>query len=121
MTGTMTIVAEGWTEAIPVQAVKADGLDAVLQSLPERERRFALAQGFKGESGRHILLPDADGNIARILFGLGATEAADQGSLLAGRLAALPQGTYRLAGGFADAGLATLAFALGGYRFDRYR
>ena len=35
--------------------------------------------------------------------------------------AQLPDGTYRLAGGFADPASAALAFALGAYRFTRYR
>lgn len=108
--------------AVPVHAVGAEELDSVLQTLHGRERRFALAQGFKAEAGRHVAVPDAEGGIARILFGLGQPDAAERGPLLLGKLAtALPPGDYRLAGTPAAPELAALAFALGGYRFERYR
>ena len=43
-------------------------------------------------------------------------------SLLAGKLpASLPAGAYRFAGGFDDPALASVAWALGAYRFRRYR
>ena len=51
MTETGTIVTEGWDQAVPVLAVKADDLDALLQRLEARERRFAEAQGFKAAVG----------------------------------------------------------------------
>ena len=83
---------------------------------------MASAQGFKAEAGRHVVLPDRDGNIARVLFGLGDADSAERGPLLFGKLAtALPKGTYRLADGVDDPELAALAFALASYRFDRYR
>jgi leucyl aminopeptidase len=57
-----------------------------------------------------------------VLFGLGDADAAERGPLLVGRLAtALPAGTYRLVGSVDRPDLAALAFALGSYRFDRYR
>jgi leucyl aminopeptidase len=57
-----------------------------------------------------------------VLFGLGGADSADRGPLLFGKLTtSLPTGTYRLAGSIEEPELATLAFALGGYRFNRYR
>ena len=94
-----------------------------LHGLDERERRFAEAQGFKAEAGRHVLLPDADGDIGRVLFGLGAAGCGR--AQPAARSASLRRrcrpATYRLAAGFDEPELSALAFALGGYRFDRYR
>jgi leucyl aminopeptidase len=111
--------APGDEPAVPVQAVAAAEVEAALQALPERQRRFATAAGFKGQAGRHVLLPDDDGGVARVLFGLGEPNGDP---LLAGKLAmALPPGTYRLAEGFAHPELAALAFELGGYRFERYK
>jgi leucyl aminopeptidase len=105
--------------AVPVHAVRAGELDAALERLAERERRFASALGFKAEAGRQVAIPDAEGSIGRVLFGLGN---GDPDPMLAGKLAtALPAGTYRLAEGFDDPALSALAFSLGGYRFERYR
>jgi leucyl aminopeptidase len=107
--------------AIPIHAVRAEELETLLQGMAERERCFAAAQNFKAEAGTHVLLPDGGGNIARVLFGLGGTDA-DRNPLLIGKLAAaLPKGVYRLAGSHDDPALAALAFMLGTYRFDRYR
>jgi leucyl aminopeptidase len=120
MTDASTIHQAG-DAAIPVHAVRPEELETFLQGVDERERRFAGAQNFKAEAGTHVLLPDAGGNIARVLFGLGGPDA-DRNPLLIGKLAAtLPGGVYRLAGGHDDAALAALAFMLGSYRFDRYR
>ena len=117
-----TLTSAGRDEAVPIHAVTAEALDAALDRLDGRERRFVEAQGFKAEAGQHVLVPDADGDIARVLFGLGAADAPERTPLIFGKLAtALPAGAYRLADGVDDAALAGLAFALGGYRFDRYR
>ncbi len=109
-------------DAIPVHLIGAEALERALAALDERERRFAEATGFKAEPGRHVIVPDAEGNLGRVLFGLGAADAVERGPLLVGKLAtALPAGTYRLADGCDRPELAALAFALASYRFDRYR
>jgi leucyl aminopeptidase len=116
-----TIVEEA-AEAIPVHCLTVEALETVLGSIDARERRFAQAQRFKAEAGRVLMLPDAEGNIGRVLFGLGGQDAPERNPLMAGKLAAaLPAGTYRIEGTVAQPELAALAFALGGYRYDRYR
>jgi leucyl aminopeptidase len=116
------LVSEASDEAVPVDAIRVDDLDRCLAALDERQRRLAAAQGFEAEAGRHILLPDGDGNISRVLFGLGRPDGPDAEPLLFGKLAtALPKGTYRLAEGVDRPDLAALAFVLASYRFDRYR
>ena len=108
--------------AIPIQGVGTDQLEAVLEGLEARQRRFAEAQGFKPEAGRHVLVPDGEGEIGCVLLGLGGADAAERRPLLAGKLpGSLPNGVYRLAAGFDDPALSALAFALGAYRFERYR
>jgi leucyl aminopeptidase len=109
-------------EAIPVDLVGSEDVDRALTALDERERRFAVAAGFKAEAGRLLLIPDVEGNLGRVLFGLGSQDSAERSPLLAGKLATgLPAGTFRLAEGVEEPELATLAFALASYRFERYR
>src|SRR5439155_11555654 len=81
---------------------------------------FADAVGFEPQAGRHMLLP-GDGGLAGVLFGLdGCGKPKDP--FLAGRLpGVLPAGTYRFGNAPPDPRLASLAFALGTYRFTRYR
>lgn len=117
-----TILADGRDHAIPVHAVKTEDVPGVLDSLDAVERRFASAHGFKGDAGCVLPLPDQNGDIGRVLFGLGGADAAEVGPMSFGKLAsALPEGDYRLAGQVDGPELSTLAFALGGYCFDRYR
>ena len=116
------LVVEAPGGAIPIHAVKAEDLERAMAGLDERERRFALAQAFKADAGRHLVIPDRDGNIGRVLFGLGGVDSPERSPLLFGKLAtALPNGTYRLNDGVNEPELAALAFVLASYRFERYR
>src|SRR5258708_1664812 len=110
------------TAAVPVTFVTAATWTQARERLDANSRAFAAAVGFEPSAGRHLLLPGADGGLAGVLFGL---ENADEGSkdlLRPGALSALlPGGTYRFVNAPHDARLAALAFALGCYRFARYR
>jgi leucyl aminopeptidase len=109
--------------SVPIWFAAGDTYADVRGALSEAARGFADAAGFVPKAGRHLLLPGEGGALAGVLFGLdpsGATGSADR--FQAGRLPdLLPAGTYRFANDPGDARLAALAFALGGYRFGRYR
>lgn len=82
---------------------------------------FAKAQGFAGKDGQLVCLPDAQGHHQAVLFGLNEGSNED-GIFAAGRLPnLLPAGDYCLGDGWTDPALACLAFALGSYRFTRYK
>lgn len=104
--------------SLPVWCIRAG--DGAPSALPEPARAFAAAAGFKGETGKLLLVPAADGGLAAALFGVAPPESADPFAL--GALATLlPAGNWRLEGEIGDPRLAALAFALGTYRFSRYR
>ena len=114
------VAAASAPSAVPVDAVRTERLPALLATLPQAAAAWLGATGFSAGEGEIAAVPGADGRVASVLFGLGAGEATP--SLAAGKLATgLPPGTYRLRDGFADPALAALAFALGAYRFTRYR
>jgi leucyl aminopeptidase len=99
-----------------VHAVQADGLDEWLASLPERGRAAAQAGLFKGKPGEFVFLPADKADGWAVAVGL----AADAGPWgLAGAVARLPEGTYRLADAAPGAG--ALGWLLAHHRFDRYR
>lgn len=105
--------------AIPIHAVTSEGLDAKLAELGAAAA-WAKASAFAADEGAILLLPDAEGRLAAVLFGLGR-EGATRPPLLAGKLATgLPAGTYRLEGWPGGMAEAVLGFALGAYRFERY-
>jgi leucyl aminopeptidase len=106
--------------AIPIWFVTAANYPEVRERLSAGGRAFADAAGFEPKPGQYLALP-GEGGLGGILFGI---EAADDAKdlLLPGRLSQLlPEGVYRFANDSHDARLAALAFALGAYRFTRYR
>ena len=108
--------------AIPITFVSTDNWAAIREGLNAPARSFAEASGFAAKAGRHLLLPDSDGALAAVLFGIEAPADPHLDRFSAGRLPdLLPAGTYRFANAPHDARLATLAFALGTYQFTRYR
>jgi leucyl aminopeptidase len=111
------------TPAIPIAFATKATWDAVCADLPATSRQFALANGFTGKAGACLTLPDASGRIAQVVFGLDSESAKSRDPFRPGQLPGLlPPGVYRFANVAPDdAHLAALAFALGCYRFDRYR
>jgi leucyl aminopeptidase len=109
------------TTPIPIWFVTSDTYVQVHAGLEAPARAFAAAAKFEPRPGHLLLLPGKDDALSGVLFGL---EAADKvmDRFLPGRLPGLlPAGTYRFANAPHDARLAALAFALGSYRFTRYR
>ena len=104
--------------AVPLTVLAEAELEAWLKGQAPATAAWLEAQGFKGKAGEVLALPGANGAVARILVGR-AAEAADIWRL-AGLAATLPEGAYRLDGG-ADAQQAALGWALGAYRFERYK
>jgi len=110
------------TRTVPVTFVTAATWSEARDRLEARSRAFADAAGFEPRAGRHLLLPGPDGGLAGVLFGLEDADETSKDLLRPGALPALlPAGTYRFANAPHDARLAALSFALGCYRFARYR
>jgi len=113
-------VAHGAANAVPIWFVTAQSYADVRGLIGADACAFADAAGFEPKSERHLLLPGKD-RLGGVLFGL---EGADEpkAPFLPGALPPhLPDGIYRFANEPHDARLAALAFALGLYRFTRYR
>lgn len=110
------------SSAIPITFVTRTNWDQIKEALPAHARQFAAANGFAAKPGKHLALPDTDGSLAGVLFGLEDEGATSRDPFRAGSLPGLlPPGVYRFANTPHDARLAALAFALGSYRFGRYR
>src|SRR5216684_3829572 len=108
--------------AIPITFATKATWDAICAGLPAQARQFALANGFAAKPGACLALPAADGQIAQVVFGLEDQASKSRDLFRPGLLPGLlPPGVYRFANAPHDARLAALAFALGSYRFSRYR
>jgi len=104
--------------ALPLHAVRPEGLARLLDGLPPSVAAFLRGCGFSARTGEHALLPGPDG-LAGAVVGLGQ----DQGPWAYGGLSrALPAGSvWRLVPGDGDAALVTLGWALGAYRPRRHK
>jgi leucyl aminopeptidase len=103
---------------VPVRLVAEGDLATTLAHLDPLTRGLAEASAFKGKTGQALTVPGADGRTERVLFGVG--EAAGPMTLRA-LPAKLAAGDYTLAESPLDPAQTALAFAIGSYRFDRYK
>ena len=105
-------------ESVAITAVAAAALDGWLAAASPRTGAWVRATGFAAEPGSHCLLPGDDGSLAGVAVGV--KDGPDIWSF-AGLPEALPEGAYRLEGAPERADDAVLGWALGCYRFTRYR
>ena len=118
----MTVITEKkrHEKAVPLLVTDAKRLPKLLASLTPAERRLAEAMGFDGTQDNFCVLPDAKGNVARVLAGV--RDASDPWAL-ASLPQKLPQGRYALGKGPVTVAPEDAAFAwdLGSYQFTRYK
>jgi leucyl aminopeptidase len=118
----MTVITEKkkHEKAVPVLATDPKRLPKLLAALTAAERRLAQAMGFDGSPDSFCVLPDARGNVARVLAGV--RDAADPWAFAA-LPQKLPQGRYMLGKGPVAIAPEDAAFAwdLGSYQFTRYK
>lgn len=107
---------------VPITFASKSTWDAVSAALPATARRFAAANTFTAKPGQYLALPADDGSLAHVLFGIEDSSSEWRDPFRPGQLPGLlPAGTYSFANAPHDTRLAALAFALGSYRFNRYR
>ncbi|HEY5211333.1 MAG TPA: leucyl aminopeptidase family protein [Stellaceae bacterium] len=104
--------------AVPVTPVAAGELPACLGGLDAPARRWTETTGFTAEPGQVALLPDAEGGLTRVLVGWRPAEPL---WALASLPDTLPERGYALDVAPDAATALALGWALGGYRFTRYK
>ncbi|PWC51117.1 leucyl aminopeptidase family protein [Azospirillum melinis] len=115
-----TLLAVDGPDTVALTPVTKAGLADWLAAQSPATASWVKAVGFTGEAGSTVFLPGPDGAVARVLAGV---SAVDDLWAFAGLPAALPAGSYRIDAAL-DARAATraaLGWALGSYRFSRYR
>jgi leucyl aminopeptidase len=110
------------SSSIPIYFATEATWAGIRAGLPAHARQFALANDFTAKPGKFLALPSPDGKIAQVIFGLEDETSKSRDLFRPGALPGLlPPGIYRFANAPHETRLATLAFALGSYRFGRYR
>jgi len=107
-------------QAVPVHAVTAEGLAAFVEAAPAGLSEIVSHAQFKARPGQVLNVPPVGGLARAVLFGVGEAEGWAAFRALPSKLA---PGDYRIVDapfGVEPARIA-LAWALGSYRFDRYK
>ena len=106
--------------AIALVLVDGNEFEATVAALGDAVRRACVANGFRGESGRTLGVTLADGGESIMLAGCSRRDGL---FALASLPVRLPEGDYRLdpRGVQIEAAQAALGWALGAYRYSRYR
>ncbi|MDR6769520.1 leucyl aminopeptidase family protein [Azospirillum sp. BE72] len=115
-----TLLAVDGPDTVALTPVTKAGLPDWLAAQSPATASWVKAVGFTGEAGSTVFLPGPDGGVAHVLAGV---SAIDDLWAFAGLPASLPAGSYRIDATL-DARTATraaLGWALGSYRFSRYR
>ena len=109
-------------ETCSIRLLDSDGLDQWRDSADEFQRNWVDASSFKANAGNALVVPNREGQAGLVL--VGCSDAPDLWTL-AGLPAKLKQGLYQIedldAFDSATQELLALGWALGHYRFDRYK
>jgi len=108
---------------IPISVLRSSDWEVCKETLPPVHQAFADAQNFKGNAGQSVLLPNSEGHVSRILFGVGPLKKDEQGPIRAGGLSGkLKAGYYRFERLPEDwqPALAAIGWGLGAYKFETY-
>jgi len=105
---------------IPLTTLDAKALSGWLRKQPARAKNWVKSTQFGALDGEVCLIPGGDGKIARVLVGISSAEDPWCYSALPTKL---PEARYRLdpAPEAGQANAAALGWALGTYRFSRYK
>jgi leucyl aminopeptidase len=111
---------EADAQAVAVVALSKSGLAEWRKSQSATVAAWAEAAGFTAEAGSICLIPDSEGKLACVLFGLSEEEDVWAFAALPGKL---PPGCYRLTPEpeARTATFAALAWSLATYSYDHYR
>jgi leucyl aminopeptidase len=103
---------------VPIRPIGQDDWPKYLEKAPELVAWLAARGEFKAARGQMLFVPDSEAAKAHVLFGLGETGDAAAFRALPGKL---PAGDYRIEDAPFDHAQLALNWALGAYRFERYR
>jgi leucyl aminopeptidase len=107
-------------DAVEIVPLRAQRLETWVKVQAPAVGRWVRSSGFTAKPGSTCLVPDGQGGLAQVLVGM--DEGLDRWSM-APLPTSLPKGDYRLPDSVdgAEAEAACFAWAIGAYRFRRYR
>ena len=111
-------------DVIPILPLTKKGLVKWLSSQPDATEAWCRRYGFNAHLGKFLVIPGQDGNLDRVLFGLGnAGDKVNDYWSFGAMGKELPAGTYGIEIDLEPvlADHAVMAWVQGAYQFDQYR
>lgn len=111
--------------SVPIHLVYEPGWDEWNKQQTETTRNWCATHNFRGERGKLLVVPDAQGKPALVVSGMGNRSDSETVNLWHGAALPdrLPEGSYQLSTVLSD--VEKIQFALGWeygqYKFDRYK
>ncbi len=118
----MPFLTKKSSKSIPITPLTKDTLEQWLKKQSKQRRGWIAAMGFSGTPGELLALPDKDGTVEHVLFGVRSNGVLYSYAGLPARLTPHAGGYYidqEMSG--ARATQIALGWALGSYQFDRYK
>ena len=118
----MSFLAKKSAKSTPITPVDKDTLDAWLKKQDAPTQAWVKSSGFKASDGAMLLVPDAKGNLSRVLWGAGKDDSLYTYADLPGKLPKNDAGYYIDKKMNKDrATQVALGWAMGSYQFNQYR
>lgn len=122
---TTTAFTENNADTTPIHLLRSASDIETIPGLTSQQKAWIEACAFQAGRRTHLLLPDSNGKVAMVLFGVGRGDSAEPcgpAEFLLGDLATkLPAGNYAFGQGFENSESAAIAWGLGSYKFTRYK
>lgn len=107
--------------AVPIKLITASEFRSKGSQLDRETLAWAKTNGFSAKTGQSCLIPNSKGGVSAVLFGLGSGKGNNKAFAHAKLARTLPKGSYTIEANKADHELSQLAWAMGGYSYDKYR
>jgi len=118
----MSFLAKKTAKTVAIVPVADGAFGTWLKKLDPKTRAWVDASGFTGAAGSFLLLPNGQGAISRVIFGVGADDSVYTYADLPARLPKNAGGYYIAQKMTAERATAVaLGWALGCYQFTRYK
>lgn len=108
-------------EPTTIVTLSADELEKGAIDFTDQEKNWIDQMAFRAKPGEVCLLPDGQGNVARVLCGKPSGNGALDAFAYARLTSKLPQGDYVFSAPLKNEKMISLALLLEGYRFRRYK
>jgi leucyl aminopeptidase len=123
MSSAYPFFTDATAQAVPIHALAEAEWELWLSARSDAQRQWLKATDFTPTRQRSALLPGDDGGIDCVILGLGKDGFLADPHLWGGLATSLPKGDYAIADALEPeaAFMAALGWALGRYRFTRYK